>query len=288
MFINYILDYLDGKKKNKLLLQLLNYHSKYRKKYPNLISPTFDYISSACSVFGMYEMEELECVKKILKKNCRNKYVVDCGANYGNHTLFFSKFAKGVFAFEPNFITHECLRLNTWNNKKIKIYNYGLLDKNVKKKFYSVSGNLGASSIYKKQNSSSTVCNFRKLDSFREILNKNISLIKIDVEDAEFKLINGAKKILKKNPIILFEISNPSVNDKFHKILKKKFQYKFLYVLKKKNFSKGNIVLNILYKFIDSIKNKSTDNKFTINLVNSVSERSGNSHFAILSKNELI
>ena len=63
-----------------------------------------------------------------------------------------------------------------------------------------VSGNSGASSIYKKKNSKTTFANFKKLDSFKEILNKNISLIKIDVEDSEFELIEGAKKILKKKP----------------------------------------------------------------------------------------
>ena len=151
MFKNYVLKYLDGRKKNKLLLQLLNYHSKYRKKYPNLITPTFDYIGSVCSVFGMYENEELECIEKLLKKHCKNKYVIDCGANYGNHTLFFSRFAKGVFSFEPNFITYGCLKLNTLSEKKIKIYNFGLLDKNIKKKFYTVNGNLGSSSINKKK-----------------------------------------------------------------------------------------------------------------------------------------
>ena len=224
----------------------------------------------------------------MLKKYCKNKYIIDCGANFGNHTLFFSKFAKGVFSFEPNFLTYECLKLNTINNKKIKIYNYGLLDKKKKISFYSVDGNLGSSSIYKKKNSRLIVCKFRKLDSFKEILDKNISLIKIDVEDAEFKLIDGAKKLLKKRPIIIFEVSDLEKSDKFYQILKKKYGYNFLYVLKKHNFTKNNMIVNIFNKIFTSIRNNNTDNKFTINLANTVKERSGNSHFAILSNKELL
>ena len=288
MFIQYFKNYLVGRKKNKILIDLLKFHNDYRKKYPNLIAPIFDYISSAYSVFGFYEREELECVEKLLKKYCRNKYVIDCGANYGNHTLFFSKFSKGVFSFEPNFLTYECLKLNTTNNKKIKIYNYGLLNKKMKKNFYIVNGNLGASSIFKKKNSNTVVCNFRKLDSFKEILNKKISLIKIDVEDSELKLIEGAKKILSKKPIIFFEVSDLDASDKFYQILKKKYRYNFLYVLKKQDFSKNIMIVNIFNKFIASIKSNSTDNKFKINLANSVRERNGSSHFAILSKYKLI
>lgn len=288
MFIQYFKKYLIGRKKNKILIDILKFHNDYRDKYPNLIVPIFDYISSAYSVFGLYEREELECIEKLLKKYCKNKYIIDCGSNYGNHSLFFSKFARGVFSFEPNFLTYECLKLNTLNNKKIKIYNYGLLDKKIRKNFYVVNGNLGASSIYKKKNSTKIVCNFRKLDSFKEILNKNISLIKIDVEDSELKLIEGGKKILNKKPIILFEVSDIKLNDKFCKILKNRYRYKFLYVLKKHDFSKNNIIVNIFNKLISSVKNRSTENKFTINLAGSVSERSGGSHFAILSKDKLI
>lgn len=288
MFIQYFKKYLIGRKKNKILIDILKLHNDYRQKYPNLIAPIFDYISTAYSVFGLYEKEELECIEKLLKKYCKNKYVIDCGSNYGNHTLFFSKFARGVFSFEPNLLTYQCLKLNTLNNKKIKIYNYGLLDKKIKKNLYVVNGNLGASSIFKKKNSNTIACNFRKLDSFKEILNKNISLIKIDVEDSELKLIKGAKKILNKRPIILFEVSDLKLNDKFCEILRNRHKYKFLYVLKKHDFSKNNIIVNIFNKLVASIKNNSTDNKFTINLASSVSERSGGSHFAILSKYKLL
>ena len=287
MFIQYIKNYLIGRKKNKISLELLNYHLSYRKKFPNLIAPTFDYIANVCSVFGMYEHDELKCIERVLKKHCKNKYIIDCGANIGNHTLFFSKFAKGVFSFEPNYITYECLRLNTLNNKKVKIYNYGLLNKVTKKKMHIVSGNLGASSIYKKKNSKPTFANFKKLDSFKEILNKDISLIKIDVEDSEFELIEGAKKILKKNPIILFEVSDFKFNNRFCNVLKNEFNYKFLYVLKKYDFSSQNFFFRILRKITMSIKNNSTENNFTINLAENVSERSGNSHFAIISKKKI-
>ena len=101
-------------------------------------------------------------------------------------------------------------------------------------------------------------------------------------------MINGAKKLLRKNPLILFEVSDYEINDKFYNLLKKKYDYKFLYVLKKDDYSKHNIILSILKKFINSIKKGNTDNNFFIDKAKSVSERSGNSHFAIISKKKLI
>lgn len=112
--------------------------------------------------------------------------------------------------------------------------------------------------------------------------------MKIDVEDSEFELIKGAKKILKKNPIILFEVSNFKKNDRFFQLLKKTYNYKFLYVLKKRDFSSSNFLFSIIKKIIISLKYNSTDNKFYVGEVSSVSKRSGNSHFAIISKDKLI
>ena len=153
---------------------------------------------------------------------------------------------------------------------------------------YVTDGNLGATSAYKKKNNKYNISNFKKLDSFKEILSKNISLIKIDVEDAEFELIAGAKKLLKKNPLILFEVSDYEINDRFYRLLNQKYDYKFLYVLKKNDYKSKFIFISILKKIVSSIKKKTTKNNFFINEAKSVSERSGNSHFAIISKKKLI
>jgi FkbM family methyltransferase len=286
MLLNFLRKYLIEREKNQMLIKLLKLHSVYLKKYPNLIAPVFDYITTCCSVFGIYEKDELECIEELLNKHCKNKNIIDCGANFGNHTLFFSKFAQKVYSFEPNNITYECLRLNTMDIKNIKIYNYGLSNKKIRKKLFINNQNLGATSIKNKKNSKSILANFRKLDSFTEILKKKISLIKIDVEDSEFQLLTGAKRILKKNNIILFEVSNYKRNDRFFKILKNEFGYNFLYVLKKKTL-KQNVFFKTIRKIYFIYKNKDVKNNFKITLANSVSERSGNSHFAIIAKNEL-
>jgi len=288
ILIKYIKKYLEGKKKNRILLDLLKFNNEYRQKYPNLVAPIFDYIPTASKVYGLYEKEELESIEKLIKKYCKNKYIIDCGANIGNHTIFFSKFAKKVFAFEPFYLNYECLKLNTDNKKNIKIYNIGLLNKKINKKIYITEGNLGSASVKKRNHYTSyTYAKFNKLDNFNEILKKKNFIIKIDVEDSELELIAGASKVLKSKPIVIFEISDFILNDKFVSLLKKKFGYKFLYVLKKYDLSKYNFFVKILIRLFNILIYKKALYKFDLVLANSTRERNCNSHFAIISSKKL-
>ena len=66
--INYLKDFLLIRKKNKLLYEVLKTQSENIKKYPNLYVPVFDYISTCLMIYGRYEEEELQCIKKNLQK----------------------------------------------------------------------------------------------------------------------------------------------------------------------------------------------------------------------------
>ena len=62
---------------------------------------TFDYISAHINIYGRFEDPLLDWLEKNLADFLHDKAVVDIGANIGNHSLAFAKFAREVHAFEP-------------------------------------------------------------------------------------------------------------------------------------------------------------------------------------------
>jgi hypothetical protein len=57
-----------------------------------------NFIDRSVFFFGAHEREQLEFSEKFIK----DKIVFDCGANFGNHSLFYSHLAKSVISIEPN------------------------------------------------------------------------------------------------------------------------------------------------------------------------------------------
>ena len=181
---------------------------------PQVVIYAFDHIGLQINNYGVYEEEILEAIMYFLSKQYNiNSFetILDIGANIGNHSLYFSKKAKNVYAFEPNPNTFELLKFNTRNNKNISIFNLGLYNKNCKKILIENSLNIGQSFLndtlgFKKDNHTNYKVNLSRLDSIKELFKKNISLIKIDVEGSEWEVMSGGKDLIEKNlPLILFE-----------------------------------------------------------------------------------
>ncbi len=214
---------LEGQRRFDFLKPLKVIVNKYNHKicsknlaiYPQLAIFAFDHIGVTINIEGRYENESLLLIKKFLenlKYNFSNKVALDIGANIGNHSIFFSELFKYVYAFEPNPHTYELLKINSifaCAKRNIKIRKYGLSNKNKKFAFNIDKKNIGASAIIdnsKIPSEKNIQITVKKLDSIKEIRNKNISLIKVDVEGHELEVLLGAKKLLRKNcPIVLFE-----------------------------------------------------------------------------------
>ena len=137
--------------------------------------------------------------------------ILDIGANIGNHSLFFAKFlnCEMVYSFEPFPRNVSVLKQNLLNfTHKSKIYEIALSDKEGTMPLYnSQAGNFGGFSLHSYSNGSSFMINpsinVITLDSLN--LN-NISMIKIDVENHENEVLEGAKQtILRNKPIIFIE-----------------------------------------------------------------------------------
>ena len=151
-----------------------------------------------------------------------NKKVIcfDIGANVGLYTLLFAKYSKFVYAFEPiprnikylydtvqlnkikNVIIVPCAISNskelTWMYMPRKEESFELADK----------GNYLALTI--------------SLDEFIEKSNVYPRIIKIDVEGAEYLVLEGGKNfLLKYKPIILLSTHSKELRSKCLNLLKK-------------------------------------------------------------------
>lgn len=186
-------------------------------------------------------------LKKILD---RPENILDIGAHKGTYTDIFLNFNKNgkIYLFEPNIYLYKKLLLKYKNNRNLKIFNYGIGEKNSKEKFL-INKNSDYVSSFSKINKKSkyllirnlvfgslrnkvekTNVNIKKLDSIVVLKKKKIDLMKIDVEGYEEKVINGGKSILKRTKIILIEFHKDDLykdydHDAVHrKLLKSKFK----------------------------------------------------------------
>ncbi len=201
-----------------------------------------DQISTEINILGNYEGNELNLIFEFLLKNkilSKKNIALDIGANIGNHSIYFSKYFKKIYSFEPNPKAFYLLKFNVSSYKNIKVFNYGLYDKKKTAKIYICKHNIAGSSIKHDKYNHKVIekINLKKLDNIK--LNEKISLIKIDTEGSEFEILKGSNKTINKNkPIILFEQSKNQFKNgttKSIKFLEKK-NYKILYLKKEKYF----------------------------------------------------
>lgn len=173
-----------------------------------------------------------EYINDMLKTYYRpNTNILDVGANVGIFSLSFAKIASNcqIHSFEPvkitNSLLNETIKINNINN--VKIYNYGLGDKNEELNINVNPNQLGCSSIkhnFKKETEKIII---KKLD---DINIENISFIKVDIQEYEYEFLLGAKNTLKNNNIILIlEIPRRNEHEKniYNKCIKflKKLNY---------------------------------------------------------------
>ena len=177
--------------------------------------------------------------------DAKNSTVLDIGANIGNHSIFFAKMFKKVYAFEPNPVTYEVLKINCnfiSETKNVEPFNFGLSNINGTLPFLINHSNIGGSAIANNEETSENIIDVsvKKLDDLTIMNNTTIALIKLDVEGHELKVLQGAKNTLSKNkPAILFEQQASDIVDGSSEVVKLlgKLGYDFFTI--KKNFYFG-------------------------------------------------
>ena len=168
-----------------------------------------DNVSNELIIEGVYENEELDLISKVIDK----EIFIDIGAHIGNHTLYFKNSFKKIYSFEPHPKIYKLLKFNTEDSLNIKSFNFGLSNK--KKKNYlpfETTFNIGGED-YKKNHQIGAEVFFERFDDLYNF-EKEISLIKIDVEGNELDVLKSMKKNLKNNsPILFLEFNMQNFND---------------------------------------------------------------------------
>jgi len=175
---------------------------------PQLACFSFDYVSLRVNLDGVYELEELDTLFRWLEKDhaeVLHGLALDIGANLGNHSLYFSRFFTKVVSFEPQPRTFRILSLNADMVDNVECHNCALSDVEGIAYIHSLPSNMGGSFIDENPSESSQEVEVRCLDRMLDV-SKKVGFIKLDVEGAECKIIDGAQDIIRRHmPCIVFE-----------------------------------------------------------------------------------
>ena len=131
--------------------------------------------------------------------------IVDIGANIGYYTLYFAKKVTNqghVYAFEPDPVNFELLNKNIEINKykNITAINKAVSNTNEIIKLYICNENRGDHRTYDSHEGRDFVeINAAHLDDYFSDSERQIDLIKMDIQGAEFKAVQGMAGILKKS-----------------------------------------------------------------------------------------
>lgn len=164
-----------------------------------------------------YEPHVTSTIKTILSSGM---VFVDIGANIGYFTLMAAAIVGTtgkVFSFEPNQHNCQCLYLSAKHNSfdNIDIYPFAVAEQ----KTSFVYDNLGTNGVISEFDDNLSTLESRTLVRsvvLDEVLHnvERIDLIKIDIEGAEFRALEGANNIIQRHrPIILSEFSPPALQN---------------------------------------------------------------------------
>lgn len=170
-----------------------------------------------------FEKFETELVKKEIKNG---NIVLDIGANIGYYSLVFSQLVGTngqIFAFEPDPNNFALLKKNIEINnlKNVTVIQKAVSDVSKPLSLYLCDYNHAQHRIYPSPRcNEKIIVESTTIDEYlsgKEFYNK-INFVKMDVEGAEYNVLEGMKKTLKSNPSlkILCEFSPKQIRE--HKL----------------------------------------------------------------------
>ncbi|MFN5786661.1 MAG: FkbM family methyltransferase [Flavobacteriia bacterium] len=201
------------------------------KKSFKLFNPGFSTIENDIFWLGIENGWEKISMKLWIELVKHANTVLDIGANTGVYSLVAATVNNkaNVYAFEPVKRTSEIFKQNLELNPNLKIQ---LVEKAVSNadsvaQFYDLptdsqySASLNAEMLATFPNRISYDVETVRLDSFFDMKNQKIDVIKLDVEMHEPEAIEGMIELIKKNhPTFLIEILNPLIAERVQQLLK--------------------------------------------------------------------
>lgn len=202
---------------------------------------------------------------KNIINNKKRVAAIDIGANLGQKTDQLININNNIkiIMFEPFSNYYMFLKKKYFKNSKIKIYNFGLGNRNKKQNFYIAKEKKNSEAFsFKKMpyHYKNIKVNLKKLDSLNFLKKEKISLIKIDVEQYEYEVLKGGADLIKRNrPFIFFETTGKNIT-KISKYFRNMnyilyaYEYfifrdkKFVFENPVKSWKDGNVIKSNIYK----------------------------------------
>lgn len=164
--------------------------------------------------YGAYELGILNLLARAAEQAGPGAVFLDIGANVGQHSLFMSRHADQVHAFEPWPAAVARLRSLLADNgaANIHVHETALGDDERVLPFYAPAGaNLGTGSFCPNVNENTAVGSLqvRVGDSMiKELGLARVDLIKIDTEGFEVRVLTGLKETLARHdPVVVVEFA---------------------------------------------------------------------------------
>jgi FkbM family methyltransferase len=142
------------------------------------------------------------------------KNIIDIGANFGYHSLLFSKECSGnVYSFEPQIQNFQLLEENIKINeiKNIISYNYACGDQNceIKMPIFDNNNTINMGDVTPNININNIFNISKSIRLDEHIFSDKIDLIKLDTQGWEKKVLIGATNLLRTHkPILIVEFEN--------------------------------------------------------------------------------
>lgn len=199
MNVKFTFDYIETDKCIEIIFENFDVNDTIQKKI--FVSKNF------------YEIELLTALKS-LTNLCQDVTFIDIGANIGNHSIYFGKVLNSkVFSFEPFEKSFNKLLKNFEANELInaKAFNIALGSKNCQGIISgNINGNnLGGLKVKNITDGNIIISKFDDIYESGEIQLSQYNIVKIDVEGAEYDVLCGAEKFLRRfRPILAIEISS--------------------------------------------------------------------------------
>lgn len=146
-----------------------------------------------------YDAEGLEKTLPFLSKE---SVVCDCGAMIGNHTVFWAPHVKEVYAVEPFKDSLRLLMKNVQANDLKNVWIVPLVASNEAGLWTAKSPSNHKGPMYFVKDARGEY----RSDKLDNCIPAKVDLLKIDVEGAEHRVLDGARRLLENHPVVLIEM----------------------------------------------------------------------------------
>ena len=189
-----------------------------------------DIVSNEISYSESWESDQTNNILTALLFYCslynlspQDIYFLDLGANIGWYSLFIAQYGYNILSFEPSETNNYILKKNYCLNRELNVtfINKGLYNDDKKCDLYINKENKGDGIVFCEKNNQipenlikKEQVTLTKLSNYMQfLLERNLALIKIDIEGAEERAFEGGIKLLSKYriPFIFLEFNPESL-----------------------------------------------------------------------------